>query len=192
MSNIECANQKILQLIAKSNLPEDLPHAKNILKWLLRLKPEADESLRLAALAHDIDRADEHTKAKRSDFKDYSSFKAAHAKHSAEILQSILEECKVEKSVVDESCRLVSLHEVGGDDRSDLLMHADSISFFDVNLPHYFRREGWEETLRRAIWGLKRIPSELWYLIGKISFINKDLTKIINVAKKKVVDSAFC
>ena len=192
MSNIECANQKILQRIAKSNLPEDLPHAKNILKWLLRLKPEADESLRLAALAHDIDRADEHTKVKRSDFKDYSSFKAAHAKHSTEILQSILEECKVEKSVVEEACRLVSLHEVGGDDRSDLLMYADSISFFDVNLPHYFQREGWEETLKRAIWGLKRIPNELWSLIDNISFNNKDLTKIINVAKKKVVDSAFC
>lgn len=192
MSNIECANQKILQLIAKSNLPEDLPHAKNILKWLLRLKPEADDSLRLAALAHDIDRADEHTKVKRSDFKDYSSFKAAHAKHSAEILQSILEECRAEKSVVEESCRLVLLHEVGGDDRSDLLMYVDSISFFDVNLPHYFRREGWEETLRRTIWGLKRIPNELWFLIDNISFINKDLAKIINVAKKKVVDSAFC
>ncbi len=188
MSNIECAKQKILQIVSTSKLPEDLPHAKNTLKWLLRLKSEADESLRLAALAHDIDRAGEHTKVKRSDFKDYSSFKAAHAKHSAKILQSILEKCKVEKSVVEESCRLVSLHEVGGDDRSDLLMYADSISFFDVNLPHYFRREGWEETLRRAIWGLKRIPNELWSLIDNISFNNKDLTKIINVAKKKVVD----
>ncbi len=192
MSNIECANQKILQIVATSKLPEDLPHAKNTLEWLLRLQPEADESLRLAALAHDIDRAGEHTKVKRSDFRDYSSFKAAHAKHSSEILKSILEECKVEKSVVEESYRLVSLHEVGGDDRSDLLMYADSISFFDVNLPHYFRREGWEETLRRAIWGLKRIPNELWSLIDNISFNNKDLTKIINVAKKKVVDSAFC
>ncbi len=124
--------------------------------------------------------------------RNYCLFKKAHAKHSAEILQSILEECKVEKSVVEESCRLVSLHEVGGDDRSDLLMYADSISFFDVNLPHYFQREGWDETLRRAIWGLKRIPNELWSLIDNISFINKDLTKIINVAKKKVVDSAFC
>ena len=189
MSNIEYANQKILQLIAKSNLPEDLPHAKNILKWLLRLKPEADESLRLAALAHDIDRADEHTKVKRSDFKDYSSFKTVHAKHSAEILQSILEECKVEKSVVEESCRLVLLHEVGGDDRSDLLMYADSISFFDVNLPHYFRREGWDETLRRTIWGLKRIPNEFWSLIDNISFNNKDLIKIINAAKKKIMKS---
>jgi len=70
-------------------------------------------------------------------------------------------------------------------------MYADSISFFDVNLPHYFQREGWEETLRRAIWGMKRIPNELWSLIDNISFNNKDLTKIINVAKNKVVDSAF-
>jgi len=192
MSNIECAKQKILQIVATSKLPEELPHAKNTLKWLLRLQPEADESLRLAALAHDIDRAGEHTKVNRSDFKDYFSFKVAHAKHSAEILKSILEECKVEKSVVEESCRLVLLHEVGGDDRSDLLMYADSISFFDINLPHYFRREGWEETLRRVIWGLKRIPNELWSLIDNISFNNKDLIKIINVAKKKVVDSAFC
>ena len=189
MNNIEFAHQKILQIVATSKLPEDLPHAKNTLKWLLRLKPEADESLQLAALAHDIDRAGENTKVKRSDFKGYSSFKAAHAKHSAEILQSILEECKVEKSVVKESCRLVTLHEVGGDDRSDLLMYADSISFFDVNLPHYFQREDWEETLRRTIWGLKRIPNEFWSIIDNISFNNKDLIKIINAAKKKVMRS---
>jgi hypothetical protein len=187
MSNIECAKQKILQIIATSKLPEDLPHAKNTLEWLLRLQPKADESLQLAALAHDIDRAGEHTKVKRSDFKDYSSFKAAHAKHSAEILKSILEECKVEKSVVEESCRLVSLHEVGGDDCSDLLMYTDSISFFDVNLPHYFRREGWEETLRRAIWGLKRIPNELCSLVENLSYGTKELTNLLKIAKKKVV-----
>jgi hypothetical protein len=53
--------------------------------------------------------------------------------------------------------RLVCAHEVGGDPRSNLLKDADSLSYFDVNLPRYFEREGWEETRRRCAWGYQRL-----------------------------------
>ena len=71
MDSIDSAKKKIRLIIAGSRVPEDLLHADNTLEWLLRLDPEADDALQIAALAHDIDRAIEEIKVKRKDFDDY-------------------------------------------------------------------------------------------------------------------------
>ena len=111
MDSIECVKRKIRSVISKSGIPEDPVHAENVLEWVLKLKPDADESLQIAALAHDIDRADERRKVWRSNFNDYNVFKAAHANNSAMILKEILHKCHVGQSIIDESCRLVERHE---------------------------------------------------------------------------------
>jgi len=151
IDSIACAKQKIRAIISKSGVPEDPIHAENVLEWVLKLKPDADEALQIAALAYDIDRADERRKVPRYDFNDYNEFKAAHVNDSAKILKEILHECHVEQSIIDEACRLVEQHEIGGDPCSDLLKDADGISYFEVNMPLYFQREGYEETLKRSI-----------------------------------------
>jgi hypothetical protein len=46
----------IEDIIRKSPLEWDLMHSDRVLFWLLKLKPDADEILRIAALAHDIER----------------------------------------------------------------------------------------------------------------------------------------
>ena len=132
MDSIDCAKQRIREIIADSGVPEDPRHAENTLKWLFRLEPKVDQALQIAALAHDIDRAVETGKVRRADFNDYNTFKAAHARSGAAILRAILDKCGVTESVADEACRLVELHEAGGDPRSDLLKDADSISFIDA------------------------------------------------------------
>ncbi len=152
----DCARRRILEVIAGSEVPEDPAHAENTLEWLLRLQPGADPALRLAALGHDIDRATPD-RVRREAFDDYDAFKAAHARRGAELLGRILEGCGVAPEVTREACRLVALHEVGGDPRADLLREADSLSFFEVNLPLYHAREGDEETLRRCRWGVARL-----------------------------------
>ncbi len=43
----------------------------------------AGQALQLAALAHDIDRANDVRKIKRVDFNDYDAFKSAHARNGA-------------------------------------------------------------------------------------------------------------
>ena len=86
MDSIACTKQKIRVVIAGSKVPEDPRHAENTLDWLLRLKSGADEALQIAALGHDIQRALAARKLKRADFPDYDTFKAAHARNSAEIL----------------------------------------------------------------------------------------------------------
>ncbi len=177
--NIEDAKQKIRLIVAGSQVPEDPCHADNTLEWLLRLEPDASEALQLAALAHDIDRAMERTKVRAADFDNYDAFKAAHSRISAEILLPILTACGVDRNILEETCRLVELHEVGGDPGSDLLKDADSISFFHVNLPFYFQREGWDETKRRSHWGYRRLTPRAQEIVKHIDHEEKELARLL-------------
>ncbi len=182
MESIDCAKQRIREIIADSGVPEDPRHAENTLKWLFRLEPKVDPALQIASLGHDIDRAVETLKVRRSDFNDYDAFKEAHARNGAAILGEILDKCGVAKSVADEACRLVGLHEVGGDPRSDLLKDADSISFFEVNMPLYYQREGRDETKRRCIWGYGRLSARLKNITKRITYEDETLTRLLKEA----------
>jgi hypothetical protein len=182
MDSISCAKEKIRAIIAGSRVPEDPRHAENTLEWLLKLDPQADPSLQIAALAHDIDRANEAQKTQRKDFSDYEAFKAAHAINSSMILQNILNECGVERNVADEACRLVEYHETGGDPRTDLLKDADSISFFEVNLPLYYQREDPAETRRRCVWGYQRLSSRMKKVAQSMTYEDYELTLLFRKA----------
>ncbi len=185
MDSIACAKQKIRAVIAGSQVPEDPRHAQNTLEWVLRIDPGADEALQIAALGHDIDRATEGTKVKRTDFDDYDTFKATHARHGAEVLRQILEECQVEQPIIEEACRLVRCHETGGDPRSDLLKDADSLSFFDVNLPLYSRREGRAETIRRCVWGYQRLSPRNQCFVQNFTYPDENLTNLLKQAMRE-------
>lgn len=182
MDSISCAKEKIRAIIAGSRVPEDPRHAENTLEWLLKLDPQADQSLQIAALAHDIDRANEAQKIRRKDFSDYEAFKAAHAISSSTILQNILTKCGVERDVADEACRLVEYHEIGGDPRTDLLKDADSISFFEVNLPLYYQREDPAETRRRCVWGYQRLSSRMKKVAQSMTYEDYELTLLFRKA----------
>jgi len=176
-SNIS-AKKRIRTLIADSEVPEDTGHADNILEWLLRLEADADEALQIAAIAHDIDRATPE-RVRREDHADYDTFKAAHARRGARLLRGILEDCMIESTVVQEACRLVAAHETGGDFRSNLLKDADSISYFDVNLPLYYQRNTWQETTRRSIWGYQRLSVRAKKIVNNINYDQKELVNLI-------------
>ncbi len=188
MDSIACAKQKIRDMISRSRVPEDPVHAENVLEWLMKFEPDADEALQIAALAHDIDRADSARKTERSHFSDYDQFKAAHATNSAKILKEILQQCQVQQSIVDEACRLVKLHEIGGDARSDLLKDADSISYFAVNLPLYYQREGYEETVKRCIWGYHRLSPKMKTICRNMNYPKKTLARIVEEAINKATE----
>ena len=174
---------RISELIAGSAIPEDPRHSINTLEWLLEFEPNADEALQLAALGHDIDRAVEASKVLRTDFSDYDDFKAAHAKHSAEMLLEILQQCGVEdRTLADELYRLVCVHEVGGDARSDLLVDADSLSYFDVNLPLYRDRNSREETLRRCVWGIRRLSERARVIAAQLHPPGDELALLVEKA----------
>jgi HD domain. len=153
MDSINCVKKKIEGIIEKSAVPEDPIHAKNT--WLLKLKPDADEALKIAALGHDIERAIEEQKVRRKDYISYDEFKKAHALNGAKILKEIMMKCNLRKELVNDVFFLVRHHEIGGDRRADVLR--DSISFFHV--PYYFARNGVEETKKR--WGYEKLAKNL-------------------------------
>jgi len=182
MDSIECTKQKIRAVIAGSKVPEDSRHAENTLDWLLRFKPDADEALQIAALGHDIERALEARKVKRDDFPDYDAFKAVHARNSAEILKGIMEDCEISRDMASEVCLLVCRHETGGDHRADLIKNADGVSYFHVNMPLYYQREGWEETKRRCIWGYGRLSPRMKEIVENMSQSDEKLMKLLKEA----------
>ena len=81
--------------------------------------------------------------------------------------------------MVGEACRLVEVDEVGGDPDADLLEDADSISYFDVNRPRYYEREGWAETKRRSLWGYQRLSSRARKIVAKISHEEETVTRLL-------------
>lgn len=186
MHNLARVKEIIEKTIEQSNVPEDPIHSKNTLQWLLKLEPDADEALQIAALGHDIERALQGQKVKRQDFEDYEAFKRAHALNSAEILRRLLFESGVDDTELVESVfNLVRRHEVGGNSRSDMLKDADSLSYFDVNLPHYFKRNGWEETLRRCRWGYRRLSERARTMLTELHHDNKELCALLELCQEE-------
>jgi hypothetical protein len=180
VKGIKRVRRRIAQAIARSSVPEDPTHSTNTLKWLLRLDPRADAALQIAALGHDIERADDVRRVRREDFLTFDAFKAVHARNSARILMEIMQECGVQDEPFRrEVCRLVRLHEIGGDPRSDLLVDADGISYFDVNLPFYLERNTWEETRRRCVWGYRRLSERAKLIVADLSHPSGEISRVM-------------
>ncbi|MBE9542219.1 MAG: DUF4202 family protein [Proteobacteria bacterium] len=180
MDDIDCVKKKIEAIIEKSSVPEDPLHSKNTLEWLLKLKPDADEALKVAALGHDIERAIEERKVKREDFSSFDEFKKAHALNSARIMAEIMAECTIGKKLADDIFSLVAHHETGGDERAEVLKEADTISYFDVNLPLYYARHSVEETKRRVLWGYKKLSANLKEVVAKMNYNDKKLAPLLH------------
>jgi len=134
---------------------------------MIKLEPQADEALKIAALGHDIERAISKRKIKRENYTNYEEFKKAHALNSAEVLSKLMETFKVKKELREEIFYLVNHHETGGNKRANLLKNADSLSFFQVNLPYYFIRNNLDETKKRCVWGYHRLPANLRKIVSR-------------------------
>jgi len=114
MNKIDCAKNETFSVISCFEVEEDLRHAENTFEWLLKIKPDAGQALQISALAHDIERAIIERKVRRSDFDDYDEFKKVHAKNSSKILREILSESQISETIIDETCRLVTLQKKAG------------------------------------------------------------------------------
>lgn len=176
---IEKVKKRIDEIIVLSPYSEDIFHSINTLEWVLKLDPDADIALQIAALGHDIERGLENRTVKASNYDNFDEYKQAHALNSAEILVEIMEECGVDQKITDDVAHLVANHEVGGDDREELLKNADVISFFNVCLPLYFDRRGPETTRKRCVWGYKKLPEDLRKYVFEIDFIDEELKELV-------------
>jgi hypothetical protein len=176
---IKKVKNKIDEVILLSPYPEDVFHSINTLEWVMKLKPDADTALQIAALGHDIERGMEDRSIQASNYETFDEFKQAHALNCAEILVGIMEEYGVEQQIIDDVAHLVANHEVGGDEREELLKDADTLSFFHVCLPLYFDRRGPETTKKRCVWGYKKLSDHLKKNVMEIDFLDDDLRKLV-------------
>jgi hypothetical protein len=126
------------------------PHARHLLRtedWALELEPEAGESLRLAAVLHDIERAFPDPDASWDSARDWDSpaYNRWHQDRSARIATEWLRERGAPPALVAEVERLILVHEVGGWPEADVLQAADSLSFLETLAPLVV---GWIESGR--------------------------------------------
>ena len=184
----ECTKKRILEKIRASNVPEDFGHALNTVKWVKRLAHDVDPLLEIAALGHDIERAMDSVKVHREDFEDFDSFKKAHAENSANIISEIMRECGWDEPSILRVAEIVRLHETGGQKYADILRDADSLSFFEVNLPYYFQRHDAAEVERRCRWGYSRISPRWRYLVKNFRYTDKELNHMI----ERICTSGIC
>ncbi len=185
MDSLNRLKRAIKQIISGSSVPEDPVHAENTVRWVKRLKPDAGESLLVAALGHDIERAIEGRKVRRSWYSDYDEFKKAHALNSARILKELMTSYGINQELIEDVHFLVLLHETGGDPTADILRDADAISFFDVNLPHYYEREGFDNTIKRVFWGYSRISEKNRHFLRQIKVQDKKLREILDIVTNR-------
>ena len=176
---IKKVKKKINKVIVQSSFPEEPFHSINTLEWLLKLKPDSDIALQIAALGHDIERAFDGKRVRSTDFDTYDEYKQAHALNSAEIITELMEECGIEQKLIDDVARLVAHHEMGGDEREEVLKNADSISFFHVSLPLYYDRKGPDITRKRCVWGYKKLPDHLKKVVAEFEYMDQELLQLL-------------
>jgi hypothetical protein len=186
MPNKKKLEKEILNIISNSPVKTDLSHAKSTKKWILKLKPDADYAIQISALAHDIERGlkpdyDNKTKEK---FDNYEEHKRIHSERSAKIIVDLLEKNGFEEEFITKVRNIVLKHEFGGDSESNLLMDADSISFFEENFIQYFEKYGEDKARKKIKFMYNRVSDKSKKLIKEIKYHNPKLSMIFKQETK--------
>lgn len=185
MDKFSQVKKEIAEIMPKSPIEFDLRHSEVAHKWLLKLKPDADEAMQIAALAHDIDRA--FTGITEKDCKDYSKikeFKKEHALRSAKFISGIMKKHGYDKKIIDKVRHLVGAHETGGDADQDIIMSADSMAYFEYNIPGYLKRYGPEQAKKKIQFMYKRLPEKARKLVREMKFKDEEIGRLVREGVK--------
>jgi len=189
MYNLKLTKKEIESILIKSPLPFDLKHAQLTLKWVLKLKPNADDMLRVAALAHDIDRAvtgiTETYSLKKGD--NLENFKKKHAKRSANIISDLLQKHNYPKESIKKIKHLVEKHEEGGDKETNILMEADSIAFFEYNLERYLKKNKTDKAKNKIRFMYKRLSPKSRNIIRNMKFKDNAIYNLVQNTISKII-----
>jgi hypothetical protein len=150
--------------LAKPLVRADYDHALDTWQWVLRLSPDADLAVQLAALFHDVERLASEAGARiEHHAADYQAFKDAHAERGAALAEALLAWVGVDIETRERAARLIAAHEhrpePGDPDAAalSLLNDADALSFFSLNSAGYLDYFGPEATRRKVAYTLRRL-----------------------------------
>jgi len=161
---------KVEQFVKQSfiNISQEsqIKHFERTVFWVKKLNPESDEALLISAIAHDIERAfrtkEQHDKKKTWGFT-HPEFFRTHEEKGAEIITEFLKKEGANQTLIKKVKLLISRHEEGGNEEQDFLKDADSLSFFENNIPSFLKktREQGKENIRKKFdWMFNRISSK--------------------------------
>ncbi len=180
--------EEIKAILPRSPLDFELHHAQSTLKWLLRLKPDADEGLQIAAFGHDIDRAMTGITETYGlkDLSNLDKFKKEHAERSAGFIKEIMKKHGYSQEFIARVENIVRNHEVGGDADTNLVMDADSIAYFDGHVEKYYAKNGKQKTSDKVKWMYKRISPSAKRLVRSINLEDKEVRDLVHDAIKEI------
>ncbi len=142
-----------------------MKHFDRTVYWTKKIRPDADEPILIAAYAHDVSRAfnEEFTveKSKNRDLTDPRVLRK-HQDESACIIVDFLRKENYDENLIKRIENMVRHHEEGGDEESDLVKDADSLSFLEVNAPRLIK------TLAK-VFGKEKIRRKIDYMYDRIS-----------------------
>ena len=177
-NKLKLAKKEIEKIINKSYCETDPEHSKTTHEWLMKLKPHADDALQIAALAHDIERGTRTQSKKSKKRENYPAQKEKHSKRSAKIITQLLKKYDFDKKFVKKIQNLVLKHEVGGNEESNTLMNADSLSFFQSNLTWYSQKHDKDTTKFKIKYMYNRMSPQAQKLAQKIKIKNKKTNQL--------------
>ena len=158
---------------------KDPNHSKFTLKWVLKLKPDVDDALKISALGHDIDRAIEKRRIKKENFSSYEDYKREHAKESAKIICEILGKYNFDNEFIEKVRFIIQNHEFGGSEEVDILKEADSLTFFNWDIYYYIKDKGVEKTKDKIKFMYKRLSDKAKGLVKEIKFKDEEIEDLV-------------
>lgn len=137
----------------------DFAHSRDVWQWVLRLAPDAELPVQVAALFHDVERLSSEAHARvEQHAADYPAFKNAHALRGARMALDALEGLSLPEPARTRVADLVARHErPDADPDLALLNDADALSFFSLNSPGFLRYFGAEHTRKKVAYTLARL-----------------------------------
>jgi|SRR3989344_6473334 len=158
--------QFVKESFTKIGQESQIKHFERTVYWIKKLNPKCDEALLISAIAHDIERAyrtkEQHEKITGVGFT-HTEFFRPHEEKGAEIIAEFLKKEKANQTLIQKVKMLISRHEEGGNEEQNLLKDADSLSFFENNIPSFLKKvkeQGKENIRKKFDWMFERITSQ--------------------------------
>jgi hypothetical protein len=142
-----------------------LKHHHRTRDFLLILSPGVSIEAQIAALTHDIERQYPYKIPDPKIFSD-KKYLTKHGKASARIVGNFLKflGAKIDQKRVKQ---LISNHEVGGDEESNLIRDADSLSFLENTVEAFTKKFSKEECQQKFAYMYDRIENPKAKKLGK-------------------------
>lgn len=176
--HVQLLEDKICEIMSRTK--KELPHGQNTKKWLIKIYPDAPWELRIAALAHDIERAVPDIPGMtppiihKMENEDYADYKKRHAIRSANIIRHLMTTYLFSQESIERVCAAISYHD-NPDNNPDAIAvsDADSVRYFDTGLPKYIEAYGVESAKTKAEFMYKRVSKKAKKVIDALDFEKK-------------------